>query len=145
LENDIKIKTQERQTKIDQKAALNKLFYETYSRFIQEGTWMSEDYVDDDKYYNDALSILYESCYPKVEYTIKTVALKKLPGYELFAYNLGDKTFVEDPEFFGTDLREEVVITEIAEYLEEPSKDSIKLQNFKNQFQDLFQKMTATV
>jgi hypothetical protein len=47
-----------------QKETLNKLFYETYSRFIQEGTWISEDYMDDEKYYIDAQSVMYDSCYP---------------------------------------------------------------------------------
>jgi hypothetical protein len=46
------------------KIALNQLFYSRYSRFIQEGTWLSEEYIDDDKYYNDALSVMYNSCYP---------------------------------------------------------------------------------
>jgi hypothetical protein len=46
------------------KKALNTKFYNTYSRFIQEGTWVDEEYIDDDKYYNDAKSVLYNSCYP---------------------------------------------------------------------------------
>jgi hypothetical protein len=32
--------------------------------------------------------------------------LSKLPGYELFNFELGDKTYVEDPKFFGSDLKE---------------------------------------
>jgi hypothetical protein len=60
-------------------------------------------------------------------------------------FGLGDKTWVIDEDFFGTDTREEVIVTEISEMLDDPSKDVIKVQNFKNQFQDLFQKITATV
>ena len=130
---------------LDIKTQLNQLFYTTYSRFIQEGTWMSEDYYDDDKYYNDALSVLYNSCYPQVQYTINVLALKGLPGYENFDFHLGDTTYAEDPDFFGDDLRTEVVIMEINENLDDASKSTIKVQNFKNQFQDLFQKITATV
>jgi hypothetical protein len=48
------------------KSLYNKLFYKTYSRFIQEGTWSNEEYVDDEKYYIDARSTLYNSCHPKV-------------------------------------------------------------------------------
>lgn len=133
------------QTYLDQKAALNQKFFSQYSRFIQEGTWMSEEYVDDEKYYADALSVMYNSCYPQVAYSINVLELSKLPGYELFTFGLGDKTFAEDPEFFGDNLREEVIVTELSERLDDPSKNQIKVQNFKNQFQDLFQKITATV
>jgi hypothetical protein len=62
---------------------------------------------------------------------------------------LADKTWVEDPEYFGYDengnpYKEEVVLTEIVEYLDEPDKTTIKVQNSKNQFEDLFQRITAT-
>ena len=47
---------------------LNKAFYQKYSRFIQEGNWNSEDYVDDSLYFFDALSTLHTSSQPKVTY-----------------------------------------------------------------------------
>jgi hypothetical protein len=128
-----------------QKIVLNKLFFGKYSRFIQEGTWIDEKYVDDELYYADAQSVMYNSCYPQVGYSVNVIELSRLPGYEDFVYNLGDRTYVEDPEFFGEDYREKVIITEIVENLDNPDKNQIKLQNFKNQFQDLFQKITATV
>ena len=59
-------------------------------------------------------------------------------------FEVGDKTYAVDPEFFGDESREEVVVTEISNMLDNPDKDTIKVQNFKNQFQDLFQKITAT-
>lgn len=134
----------------NQKSPLNKVFFQKYSRFIQEGTWIDEQYVDDEKYYNDAQTVLYNSCYPKVGYTINVLSLSKMPGYELFVFDVGEKTYAEDEEFFGTDKngypnRTEIIITEMSEHLDNPSADSIKVQNFKNQFQDLFQKITATV
>jgi hypothetical protein len=70
--------------------------------------------------------------------------LENLPGYEGFEFKLGDTTYAEDPDFFGTDRRIEVIITEISENLDDNSSRKIKVQNFKNQFQDLFQKITAT-
>lgn len=127
------------------KVELNKAFYTKYSRFIQEGTWVDEQYLEDEKYYADAQSVLYNSCYPQVTYSINVLALSALPGYELFKFGLGDRTFVEDPTFFGRDYKEEVVLTEFQENLDSPEKNTIKVQNFKNQFQDLFQKITATV
>jgi phage-related minor tail protein len=38
----------------DEKKELNRLFYKKFSRFIQEGTWISEEYYDDEKYFYDA-------------------------------------------------------------------------------------------
>ena len=142
--------SQEVKTLTKYKGILNRLFYKLYSRFIQEGTWLSEEYVDDELYYADAQSVLYNSCYPTVAYTIDVIAVDALPGYELYNFGLGDTTYVEDGEFFGyntdkTPKRTDVVITETIEQLEEPDKNKIKVQNFKNQFQDLFQKITATV
>jgi hypothetical protein len=124
---------------------LNQLFFTNYSRFIQEGSWISEEYVDDEKYYADAQSVMYNSCYPQVAYSINTLELSALPGYEAFTFEPGDKTFVEDYDFFGDDHKEEVIVTELSENLDDPSNNQIKVQNFKNQFQDLFQKITASV
>ena len=141
----IKALEEELSTQTSYKNTLNKIFYSKYSRFIREGTWISEEYVDDDKYYNDALSVLYDSCFPQVEYSINVIAVSSLPGYEHFKFALGDKTYAIDPDFFGTEDRVEVVITEQTDHLDNPDKNAIKVQTFKNQFKDLFQKITATV
>lgn len=127
------------------KRQLNNLFFKKYGSFISEGTWIDEKYTDDDKYYADAQSVLYNSCYPQIQYNINVLFLSKLPGYELFKFGLGDKTNVIDDDFFGKDKKQEVVITEITEVLDDPTRNTIKVQTFKNQFQDLFQKITATV
>ena len=133
----------------EQKRALQFDFQQKFSRFIQEGTWINENYFDDDKYYGDAQSTLYNSCMPKVSYTISVIEISAIPGYEMFTFGLGDNTYMEDPEFFGynrdgSPYREEIVVTETTKNLDEPEKDSIKVQNHKTQFQDLFQKITAT-
>jgi hypothetical protein len=52
---------------------------------------------------------------------------------------LGDKSYVEDPEFFGynadgTPYQEEIVISEITETLDNPLEKNIKVQNYKTQF-----------
>lgn len=135
----------ERDKLLEHKEKLNQKFFSLYSNFIQEGTWIDEEYVDDDKYYADAQSVMYNSCYPKVAYAINVLELSRLPGYELFTFDLGDQTYAEDPDFFGTQKKEKVVITELSERLDDPSKNQIRVQNFKNQFQDLFQRITATV
>lgn len=145
----LEIAIKERETEFEKlkncKQKLNELFFKKYGRFISEGTWISEEHTDDDKYYADAQSVLYNSCYPQVQYNINVLFLSKLPGYELFKFNLGDTTNVIDEKFFGKDKAQEVVITEISEQLDDPTQDTIKVQTFKNQFQDLFQKITATV
>jgi hypothetical protein len=65
--------------------------------------------------------------------------LECIKEYENFSFELADKTYIEDEEYFGFDeegnpYREEVVITEITYNLDEFDKDSIKVQNYKNQF-----------
>lgn len=138
----------------DSKRALNLQFYKKYSRFIQEGSWISEDHVDENLYYLDAESTLFTSSKPKVTYTINVLELSQLEGYENFKFALGDKTFIEDIEFFGwkidsktkvrTPYHEEVVISEMSIEFDSPEKSTFKVQNFKTQFEDLFQRITAT-
>ena len=136
----------------NQKRSLNLQFYKKYSRFIQEGSWISEDYVDENLYYLDAESTLYTSAQPKVTYTINVLELSQIQGYENYSFNLGDKTFIEDTEFFGwvwidgiqTPYHEEIVVSELTIELDSPEKNTVKVQNFKTQFEDLFQRITAT-
>lgn len=135
-----------------QKLELNRIFYKKYSRFIQEGSWISEDYVDDNLYFLDAESTLHTSSQPKVTYDINVLELSQIPGYENYTFNLGDKTFIEDTEFFGwtlidgirTPYKEEIVVTEVSISFEDASENKITVQNYKTQFEDLFQRITAT-
>lgn len=126
-------------------------FENKYSSFIQEGTWTDESYVDDNLYYYDAKVISHTSAFPKVNYTFEVIDLYPLgKEYEVFDFNVGDKTYVEDTEFFGwnrsgtSPYREEVVISEIEEFLDAPEKNKITVQNYKTQFEDLFQRIAAT-
>lgn len=125
-------------------------FQKKYASFIQEGTWIDEKYMDDELYYADAQSVLYNSVFPKITYSINVLEVSQLEDLESFKYDLGDRTFIEDIEFFGYNeegypYRESVVVTEISNKLDDPSKNSIQIQNYKTQFQDLFQRITATV
>jgi hypothetical protein len=134
----------------DDKSKLNLAFFKKFYRFIQEGTWKGDDYTDHEKYYIDAKSTSNNSCLPKVSYTFSVMDLSPVEGYEALTFDLADKTWVEDTEFFGygedgNPYREEVVITEVVYALDEPDKNTIKVQNYKDQFADLFQKQTATV
>lgn len=132
---------------------LHKNFHKKYSNFIQEGSWISEDYIDPNLYFLDAANVLANSATPKVTYSIEAIAIDQIPEWKNYTFNIGEKTFMEDPKFFGyitingikVPRKEEIIISEITEELEEQSKDKIVAQNFKTQFEDLFQRITATV
>lgn len=156
IKNDITETDQKITNLTNSKKAIEDAFYQKYSRFIQEGFWISEDYVDDNRYYLDALAIAYTSSRPKITYTINVFEMSKIDEYENYHFDIGDKTFVEDGKFFGykdveidgrvyrTPRQEEVVISEISEGIDDSTKNIIKVQNYKTQFDDLFQRIAAT-
>lgn len=140
----------------EEKEDLKLKFYTKYSRFIQEGTWTDESYVDDELYYLDAVKISNTSAYPQVSYTINVLSIEDVDGYEAYKFNVGDRTYIEDAEFFGyvtkefngmsakTPYRMEVIVSERNQNLDDASKTTITIKNYKNQFEELFQKITAT-
>lgn len=127
-------------------------FYKKYSSFIQEGSWKNEEYMDDNLYYLDALSVAYTSSRPQVSYNISAARVSAIDEFRGRAFNLGDIAFVQDTEFFGyvyindvkTPYKEKVLISEITYNFDSPEQDSFKIQNYKTQFEDLFQRITAT-
>jgi hypothetical protein len=85
-------------------------------------------------YYIDSLSTLYSSSRPQVNYTIDVIEISQLEGYENFKFALGDKTYVEDKEFFGWSYdgsnrlyREEVIVSEVTYELDSPESNKIKV------------------
>ena len=137
----------------EEKEALLKDFNNKYSRFIQEGTWNSTDYIDSELYYLDALQVSNTSAQPTVSYTINVVEISQLEGFEWYLFDAGDKSYIEDTEFFGwknidnvlTPVKEEVFVTEVEWHLEEPNENIITIQNYKTRFEDFFQRISATV
>ena len=149
-ESQSKALEEQRDELLDQKEALNLAFYKVFARYIQEGTWKDDNEIDDEKYYINAQSVAYNSSKPQIVYTINVMELSSLPGYENFKFELADQTWIEDTEYFGYDsngmpIREKIVLTEITYNLDDPSQVFVKVQNFKTQFQDLFQRITAQV
>ena len=140
-------KVLERYTKA--KESLNAEFFKKYSRFVQEGTWISEDYFDADLYYFDACKVSETSAFPQVSYNISVLDLSGMQEYQNYNFDIGDKTYVEDIEFFGyvkdtkRPYQEEVIISEIQSFLDSPEKNTIKVQNYKTRFEDLFQRVAA--
>lgn len=132
----------------EQKQRLLKEFYKKYSNYIREGTWISEDYYDEDRYYLDAQMVLYTSAFPQIEYTINSIEISKLEGYEPYKFGIGDKTYMEDTEFFGWDsmgrpYKEDIVVSKVVYHLDDSSQNVIEVKNYKTQFEDLFQRIAA--
>jgi len=159
ISNSIDILTQRiEQIKINQNATvalaaqLELAFYKKYSRYIQEGSWIDEKYMDDTLYYLDARSVAYTSSRPQVSYNISVIRISSIPEFESKVFYLGDIAYVIDREFFGyvypngvkTPYKEKVLVSEITSYFDTPEQDSFKVQNYKTQFEDLFQRITAT-
>ena len=146
---------------IEQKNDLTKKFNNKYSRYIQEGTWSSTEYIDPELYYLDAVQVSNTSAQPTVSYTINVVEISEIEGYEWYLFDAGDKSYVEDPEFFGWEdinigteqnpnyvrkpIQEEVIVSEVEWHLDEPDQNTITVQNYKTRFEDLFQRISATV
>lgn len=138
----------------EEKKLLTKNFNKTYYRFVQEGSWTSQDYYDNNLYYFDAISVLHSSAFPQIQYNIKVANLSALEEFKGKVFNVGDITTIEDTEYFGytyvgveqikTPYREEIIVTEITYNLDEPEKDEITVQNYRSNFEDLFQRITAT-
>lgn len=143
----------ELKTKANEKKVLEDTFYQKFSRFIQEGSWISQDYIDPNLYYLDARSVAYTSSRPKISYNISVIRLNALDEYKGKKFNVGDISFIEDKEFFGyikgedawkTPYHEKVLISESTSWFDNPEKDTFTIQNYKTQFEDLFQRITAT-
>ena len=134
------------------KLALELQFYKKYSRFIQEGPWISEEYTDDNLYYLDAQSTLYASSQPKISYKINVLELSQNEEYQNYVFQLGEKSYIEDTDFFGwqlingvqTPIKEEIIVSEITYELDSPENNVVTVQNYKTQFEDLFQRINAT-
>lgn len=152
LKNDIDTYTRRQKQLKDLILALDKEFYTKYSRYIQEGSWNSEDYYNDLDYYLDAVNVCYTSSRPQVSYNINVMRLSEIEEYQNRKFELGDICYIQDTEFFGyvqnadfrTPYKEKVLISEVSEALDDPTKNTFKVQNYKTQFEDLFQRITAT-
>lgn len=155
LQTAIEANTTLRDALLKQIKELHQKFYNKYSTYIQEGSWNSEDYIDPNIYYYDALSVAYTSSRPQVQYDIAVTRVSELPEFKFRRFHVGDTTYIQDTDFFGyepylkndkvrTPYKEAVLISEISINFDEPDKDTITVQNYKTQFEDLFQRINAT-
>lgn len=131
---------------------LDKAFNTKYARYLQEGSWISENYIDDNLYYLDGLNVAYTASRPQVQYNIAVLRLTALEEFKNKEFQVGDIGFIEDKEFFGyekingikTPIKEQIVVSQITEFFDSPERDTITIQNYKTQFEDLFQRITST-
>lgn len=129
---------------------LHEQFNKKYSQYLQEGTWQDENYIDDNLYYLDGLSVAYTSSRPQVSYDINVIRVSSLDEFKSKIFRLGDICYVQDREFFGygadgvTPYKEKILVSKIVSNFDSPEKDTITVQNYKTQFDDLFQRITAT-
>ena len=134
------------------KETLHSAFYSIYANFIKEATWTDNSYLDDNLYYLDGSSTLNSSAHPKIEYTIDVIDVSAINGLESFIFHIGDQTFLQDEEYFGyilrgglrTPYRQEIIISEYARTLDDPSQNKITVKTYKYNYTDLFQQMAAT-
>lgn len=134
----------------------NKAFYDKYSQYIQEGTWTDEKYLDSNLYYYDAKKVSSQNAFPKVSYTISALDTGVIDKNRYYDFQVGDKTYIEDTEFFGyknvvideitytAPFKKEVIVSERSRNFDDPSKTTITIKTYKNQFEELFSKISAT-
>ena len=152
INTQVTTKEEQQEELIELVKKLDEKFYRKYSRFIQEGSWTSEDYIDDNLYFLDAQSVAYASSRPQISYNISVVRISGLEGFENKVFKLGDIAFIQDTEFFGyiyingikTPYKEKVLVSSISSNFDNPSQDTFTVQNYKTQFEDLFQRITST-
>lgn len=126
-------------------------FYQIYESYLKEGTWSDSNYLSDNCYYLGAKEVAKKGAIPKVEYEIEVIDLSALSQFNEYDFDVADVTYVEDENLIGisqvTGLpnKLKVIIAESTHVLDNPSKDSVKVQNFTTQFDDLFQQVTASV
>lgn len=139
-------------------------FEKTYRHLIREASWTSNDYIDNDKYYEDAIAALHKSSKPKVSYDVSAIYFGHIN--QNYDYDLGSKVLIDldnkqFPQTEGSEIIErknnshyeedlidsnsdqidQFFITEFTLPLDNPEKGSIKIKNYRSPFKDLFQKI----
>lgn len=93
--------------------------------------------------YNDVINISKDYSVPKITYNISIVDLSSLNEYKDYKPILGQKVPI-----FDTEMRlngYEGIITSISQNLEHPEETQIELATYQTKFEDIFQKLTATM
>lgn len=92
---------------------------------------------------NDATATSKKYAKPQITYNIGVVDLSSLNGYENYKPVLGQKVPIWDIEMGFKGI--EGFITSISKSLENPENTQIEIATYKTKFEDIFQKLTATM
>lgn len=92
---------------------------------------------------NDATATSKKYAKPQITYNIGVVDLSSLNGYENYKPVLGQKVPIWDIEMGFKGI--EGFITSISKNLENPENTQIEIATYKTKFEDIFQKLTATM
>ena len=141
---------------VSKRKNLNDSFYTKYSRYIQEGTWTGDNYIEPNTYFFDAQKVITRNSRPQIEYNLDVVDVSVLIDpetqwdYSPYAFEVGDISSIIDTQYFGYDENgapraEKVVVSEVTYNLDSPEKNSIQIQNYSTQFEDLFSKLNASI
>ena len=141
---------------ISKRKNLNDSFYTKYSRYIQEGTWSGDNYIEPNTYFFDAQKVITRNSRPQIEYNLDVVDVSVLIDpetqwdYSPYAFEVGDISSIIDTQYFGYDKNgapraEKVVVSEVTYNLDSPEKNSIQIQNYSTQFEDLFSRLNASI
>lgn len=106
--------------------------------YVQYGEETTLQYI-----YNDAVATSKKYAIPQVEYSISVVDLSSLNGYENYKPKLGQKIPIFDPEMNFYNF--EGFITSIEYPLEEKYNTNLTIATYTTKFEDIFQKLTATM
>lgn len=126
-------------------------FYQKYEPYLKEGTWSDDNYLSDNTYYFGAKEVAKQGAIPKATYSITVTDLDVLDDSGDYEFNIADTTYIEDIETFGINQktglpnRLKVIISGITYDLDIPSQNTIQIQNYTTQFEDLFSQITASV
>ena len=124
-------------------------FYQKYEPYLKEGTWSDSNYLSDNTYYFGAKEVAKQGAIPKITYNISVVDLSVLDSD--YKVGVADTTYIEDIETFGINQktglpnRLKAIISGITYDLDVPTQNSLEIQNYTTQFEDLFQQVSATV
>ena len=141
---------------VSKRKNLNDSFYTKYSRYIQEGTWTGDNYIEPNTYFFDAQKVITRNSRPQIEYNLDVVDVSVLIDpetqwdYSPYAFEVGDISSIIDTQYFGYDesgtpRAEKVVVSEVTYNLDSPEKNSIQIQNYSTQFEDLFSRLNASI
>jgi hypothetical protein len=152
LYNEVQYWKRERAKILNKINDLSEQFYKKYEPYIKEGTFSDSNYLTDNEYYWTGVQVLDDSCKPQVSYNISVIDISPLEEYaDDYTFELADTTYIEDIDFFGINSktglpnREKVLISAIDYDLDQPKNNSITVQNYTSQFEDLFSSITASV